>query len=75
MIFMPETLKDCRCIDKEDRKILISALDDAIGYNAYRIRKEKESPEGRPETIKRLTIRKRAFDELREIIKNTSECK
>lgn len=70
----PETLKDCRCIDRDDKRLLIDALNDAIGYNAYRIRIEKEH-EGRPDTIKRLSQRKLAFDELREIIQNTQTCK
>lgn len=74
---MSETLKDCRCIDKEDKELLVRALNDAIGYNAYRMRvtKERGVPSQIPEEVKRLTIKVRAFDELRDVIKNTLACK
>ena len=74
---MPETLKDCKCLDKEDKELFIQALNDAIGSNAHRIRvtKERGVPSQIPEEVKRLTIKIRAFDELRDIIKNTPVCK
>lgn len=73
---MPETLKDCKCLHKEDKELLIQALNDAIGFNAYiiRVTKERGVPGQIPEEVKRLTIKVRAFDELRDIIKNTPIC-
>lgn len=73
---MPETLKDCKCLDNEDKELLIQALNDAIGSNAHRIRvtKERGVPGQIPEEVKRLTIKVRAFNELRVIIKNTPIC-
>lgn len=72
---MSETLKECKCLHKEDKELLIHALNDAIGFNAYIIKVTKELPSQIPEHVKRLTIKVRAFDELRDIIKNTPICK
>lgn len=70
---MPETLKDCRCLDKEDKEWLIKAMDDAIGYNAYRTNVAKEK--GLSGEVKRLSERKWAFQNLRDDVKNTPVCK
>lgn len=70
---MPETLKDCKCIDSEDKELLIQALNDAIGFNAYRFRKAVE--EGRSQESEIFRIRRLGFDELRKIVKNTPKCK
>lgn len=73
---MSETLKDCKCLDKEDKELFIQALNDAIGFNAYiiRVTKERGVPSQIPEDVKRLIIKVRAFDKLRDIIKNTPVC-
>lgn len=73
---MSETLKDCKCLDKEDKELFIQALNDAIGFNAYiiRVTKERGVSSQIPEDVKRLIIKVRAFDELRDIIKNTPIC-
>lgn len=74
---MSELLKDCKCLYKEDKELLIQAMNDAIGFNAYRIRvtKERGVPTQIPEEVKRLTIKVRAFNELKDIIKDTPVCK
>ena len=73
---MPEILKDCKCLDKEDKELFVQALNDAIGFNAHRISvaKERGVPSQIHEEVKRLTIKMRAFDELRDIVKNTPIC-
>ena len=74
---MPETLKDCKCLDKEDKELFIQAMNDAIGLNVHRISvtKERGVPSQVPEEIKRLTTKTRAFNELRDVIKNTPICR
>lgn len=73
---MSEIFKDCKCLDKEDKELFIQALNDAIGFNTYiiRVTKERGVSSQIPEDVKRLIIKVRAFDELRDIIKNTLVC-
>ena len=70
---MPKPLKDCKCLDNEDKKLLIQALNDAVGFNAFRARKSRE--QGTSSETERLTMRMRAFDELRYVVENTPMCK
>lgn len=70
---MHDILKDCKCLDSEDKESLIEALNDAIGFNAYRFRIAVEK--GISIDSEAFRVRKLTFDELREIIKNTPECK
>lgn len=76
MTKIPGTIRDCKCLDKEAKEWLIKGLDDAIGYNAYRMYTEKEK--GTPETLataKWRSERKSALEGLMYDVKNTPECK